>query len=326
MKGKLVLFVLILAFLAGGVFAQEILLEKADMLYDQDDYVNANKLYLQILSGGKFTGETLYRFTYSLEMLKGIDSEVLNMYAAAWWYLTMDGSNGQYLENSKTKMESNSYNIDSLTWGQAQTIVKNYIKENRIKYSPLKTFTNSLRSSGSFGLVVFLIIAVIVYILAYSFSKKTECIIIWGIWDIILVAVSSLIFIYYLFDAENRIQNDTVVNVIYFTAIIGTFTLSIISNLRHSKLKRTLFAAISILTKLVLLVVIPLILVLAILCWCLVNAVKKDRRYKDGTRSNARTRNYNTYVPIFTAIYVFLIANLIKSNKKLKEEVSYEDD
>jgi hypothetical protein len=313
------LLVLVFAFLAGGLFGQDALLERANAFYDQDDYVNAKELYFKILSSDKCTGEVLYRYTYSTEMVNGINSEVLNLYAASWWYLSMDGSNEQYLESSKRKLESNLYNLDSLTWGQAQEIVKNYIKENKIKYSPLKAFTNSLRSSGAFGLIVFLVITIIVYILAHSFSKKTKCIIIWDLWDLILVAISSFIFVYYLFDTENKIQNDTVINIIYSITTITTLSLSIISNLKYSSIKWPLFAIISILTKFVLLIVIPLVLVLAILCYALINSVKRDRRYKDGTKNNAKTRNYNTYVPIFTAIYMFLIVNLIKFNKKLKE-------
>jgi hypothetical protein len=320
MKRRVVLFFLAFCFLAGGLFGQETLLEGANAFYNEDNYANAKELYFQVLSSGKFTGETLYRYTYSTEMLNGLNSEVLDLYAASWFYLSMDGSNEQHLENSKNKLESNSYSLDSLTWGQAQDIVKNYIKTNRIKYSPLKNITIALRSSGSFGLIVFLIFSVIIYILAYTFTKKTKCIIIWSWWDLICIAVSSLIFIFYLFDTENNIKNDGIINIVYFFATIITFAFSIISNIKYSFTKWPLYAVISILTKFVLLVVIPLIFVLAIICWYLANSGKRDRRYKDGTKNNERTKNYNFYVPIFTAIYSFLIINLIKFDKKLKEE------
>jgi membrane-associated HD superfamily phosphohydrolase len=319
MKGRLVLFALAFGFLAGSLFGQETLLERANVFYNENDYINAKELYLQVLSSGKFTGETLYRYTYSTEMLNGINSEVLDLYYATWWYLSMDGSNEQYLENSKNKFETNSHDLN-LTWGEAQKIVKDYIKVNKQKYSVLKTITNSLRSTGTVGVILFLIFVIIVYILAYTFSKKTKCIIIWSWWDLIFIAISAIIFIYYLFDSENKIKDDVFVNIVYFTATIITLVFSIISNLRYSGIKWPLYAGISILTKIVLLVIIPLIIVLAIICWCLANSGKKDRRFKDGTRNNERTKNYNFYVPIFTAIYTFLIINLIKFDKKLKEE------
>jgi hypothetical protein len=306
--------------MAGALIAQETSLDKANLYYTNNDYENAKALYLQVLSKGKFTGETLYRYVYSLEMLNGINPDILDLYAATKFYLSMDGSNNQYEEYCKNKLESNSYDMSKLTWGQSQDIVKKYVKANMPKHSPLKNITTKLRSSGTFGLIIFLIFAVIVYILAYTFSKKTKCIIIWSWWDLIFIAFSSLIFIFYLFDFENKIKNDTAINIIYFIATITTFVFSIISNIKYSFSKWPLYAVISLLTKFVLLVVIPLILVLAIICWYLANSGKKDRRYKDGTKNNQRTKNYNFYVPIFTAIYSFLIINLIKFDKKLKEE------
>lgn len=320
MKTKLVTLFFTFILMAGSLIAQETFLDKANILYNNDDYENAKTLYLQVLNKGKFTGETLYRYVYSLEMLNGLNSDILDLYAATEFYLKMDGSNNQYEEYCKNKLENNSYDTSKLTWGQSQDMVKNHIKTNMPKYSVLKNITIALRSSGTFGLIVFLIFSVIVYILAYTFSKKTKCVIIWSWWDLIFIAISSLIFIFYLFDFEDKIKNDTAINIIYFIATITTFAFSIISNIKYSFTKWPLYAVISILTKFVLLVVIPLIFVLAIICWYLANSGKRDRRYKDGTRNNERTKNYNFYVPIFTAIYTFLIINLIKFDKKLKEE------
>jgi hypothetical protein len=232
----------------------------------------------------------------------------------------MDGSNNQYEEYCKNKLESNSYDTSKLTWGQSQDMVRKYVKANMPKYSPLKNFTISLRSSGKFGLILFLVFSVIIYILAYIFSKKTKCIIIWSWWDLIFIAISSLIFIFYLFDFEDKIKNDTAINIIYFIATMTTFAFSVISNIKYSFTKWPLFAVISILTKFVLLVVIPLIFVLAIIFWYLANTGKRDRRYKDGTKNNEVTWKRNFYIPIFTAIYSFLIINLIKFDKKIKEE------
>jgi hypothetical protein len=320
MKGKSILLAMIFGILVSSLFGQETLLEKANAFYDMEDYSNAKELYLQVLSAGKFSGETLYRYVYSLERLNGLNSDILDLYAVTNFYLAMDGSNNQYEEYCKNKLESNLYDTSKLTWGQSQDMVKNHVKANMLKYSPLKNITMTLRSSGTFGLIVFLIFSIVVYILAYTFSKKTKCIIIWSWWDLIFIAISSLIFIFYLFDFENKIKNDSAINVIYFIATITTFGFSVISNIKYSPTKWPLYAFISVLTKFVLLVVIPLVFVLAIICWYLANSGKRDRRYRDGTKNNQRTKNYNFYVPMFTAIYTFLIINLIKFDKKLKEE------
>jgi len=189
-----------------------------------------------------------------------------------------------------------------------------------VKYSPLKNITIALRSLGTFGLILFLIFSVIVYILVYIFFKKTKCVIIWSWWDLICIVISSFIFIFFLFDFENKIKNDTAINIIYFIVTITTFVFSVISNIKYSLTKWPFYAIISILTKFVLLIVIPLIVVLAIIFWLFAISGKKDKRYRDGTLNNERTYKVNLFVSIFTAIYTFLIINLIKFDKKIKDE------
>ena len=179
MKTKLMVLFLLFILMDNSLIAQETYLDKANYHYNNADYENAKTLYLQILSKGKFSGETLYRYVYSLEMLNGLTPDILDIYAATWFYLVIDGSNNQYEEDCKNKLEINSYDMSKLTWGQSQDIIRNHIKANMLKYSPLKNFTIALRSSGKFGIILFLIFSVIVYILAYTFSKKTRCIIIW---------------------------------------------------------------------------------------------------------------------------------------------------
>ena len=315
MKTKVMLFSLIFVLLTAPIFAQETLLEKANSFYNNDDYAHAKALYLQVLNKGKFSGETLYRYVYSLEMLNGLNSEILDLYAATRFHLGVDGSNDQYEEYCKNKLESNSYDDSKLTWGQSQDVIKNHVKANMPKYSPLQSITSSLASSGRGAIIIFLIIAVIMYLLAYTFSKKTDCIIIWSWWDLIPVAIAGLLFVSYLLvgvDKIQKIQFDVFANVIYFLCIITTFTFSIISNMKYAGLKWPLFSAISILTKVVIMIIIPLVLVLLFIAY---NSGKADKRYKDGTKGNARTQ----MLAIWTSIYMVLIIGLIKTGKKPKE-------
>jgi tetratricopeptide (TPR) repeat protein len=308
MKLKFMLFVIVFGFLADFLIAQETLLEKANAYFDNSDYANAKALYVEILKDDAniWLGEIDYRYAYSCEMLEGLTPEVLNLYAVAAWH---SDDNAQYMDDVKNKLEKNSIDTRSLTLGDTYDIIKRSIKSNTKPVSPLKSITNSLRSLELFGLILLLIVSVIVYTLAYSFSKKTNCIIIWSWWDLILVALSGLIFVYYLFDADNKIQNDVFANGFYFIVTLATFTMSIISNLKYSGVKWSLFAVVSILTKIILLFVIPLVLALLIIGYVY---VKGDKRYKDGTRNNVRTRN----MAIWTAVYTFLIVNLIKTGKK----------
>jgi tetratricopeptide (TPR) repeat protein len=309
MKHKI--YAVLFIFLTNSLVAQETLLEKANAYFDISDYANAKALYVEILKDDEniWFGEIDYRYAYSCEMLEGLTPDVLNLYAVAGWH---SDDNASYMDDVKNKLENNSIDTSSLTLGDTYAIIKKSIKANTKPVSPLKTITNSLRSLKLFGLILLLIVSVIMYVLAYSFSKKTNCIIIWSWWDLILVAVSGLIFVYYLFDTNNKIQNDTFVNILYFIVILAAFAMSIISNLKYSGVKWPLFAIISILTKIVLLFVIPIVLALLIIGYVY---VKGDKRYKDGTKNNVRTRN----MAIWTIVYTFLIVNLLKTGKETKE-------
>jgi hypothetical protein len=180
---------------------------------------------------------------------------------------------------------------------------------------PLKSIISSLVSSGGSTIIVFLIIAVIMYILAYILSKKTDCIIIWSWWDLIPMAIAGIMFVYYLFDKENKIQNDVFANVLYFVCIITTFALSVISNIKYAGQKWLLFSIISILTKLVIMVIIPLILILLLIIKLYFSG-KGDKRFLDGTRDNVKTGN----MAIWTSIYMFLIIGLIKTGKEQQDD------
>ena len=157
MKIKSLFIALLL--LASSLFAQDNLLDRANTVFNNSDYSNAKELYLQILHKSKFSGETLYRYTYSLEMTNGINSEIMNLYVASWWYLSMDGSNEQYLTNSKNKLEENSYDISSVTWGNAQEIVKKYLQENKASKPPIniKLILTVLIILAIFAVFIFLL-------------------------------------------------------------------------------------------------------------------------------------------------------------------------
>ena len=69
-----------------------------------------------------------------------------------------------------------------------------------------------------------------------------------------------------------------------------------------------LYTLVSIITKVVLLVVIPLIIFFGLLA---ATSGEKDKRYKDGTKNNARTAN----IGLFSAIAAFLFMPLMKTKK-----------
>ncbi|MDR1219853.1 MAG: hypothetical protein LBK73_09630 [Treponema sp.] len=126
------------------VHGQDSLLDQATTYYDNDDYGNTKEIYLEILRTGDFSGEILYRYAYSNEMLEGINNNVLDLYAASYYYLLIDDSNNQRLENSRNKLEQNSYDINLITMGRTEEIIKHSIKINTIINPLLKIFSKSL--------------------------------------------------------------------------------------------------------------------------------------------------------------------------------------
>ena len=98
---------------------------------------------------------------------------------------------------------------------------------------------------------------------------------------------------------------------------MGFFSISIIfsliGNIRGSA-KDGIFYVIlytlaSIITKIILLVVIPVIIFLGLLA---ATSGEKDKRYKDGTKNNARTAN----IRLFSAKVSFLFMPLMKTKKR----------
>jgi hypothetical protein len=307
---KMAVFLIFLLSVLFCVHSQDSLLEQATKYYDNNDYSNAKVIYLEIIRTGKFSGETLYRYAYSNEMLEGINNKVLDLYAASYFYLLIDDSNDQYLENSKNKLEKNSYDINSLTMGKAKEIIKHIIKINENINSPLKVFSKSLNLLGqSDKIFIFLIIALIIYAIALLFSSKTNCVIIWGWWDLILMAIPGLIFVYYLFNTDNIIKYDVALNIIFLVTTMVTFAFSIIINLKYSGGKGLLFALVSILAKIVIMIIIPIIIFLFFIA---LSSGKKDRRYRDGTRGNTKSM----WIAIVSVIALFLVINLIKVEKE----------
>jgi len=307
--------------LISNVYGQENPLDRANSYYDDNDYTNANEIYLNIIKAGSLNGKTLYRYAYTNEMLEGINKKVLDLYAVAYFYLNIDNSSAQYFEYAKSKLTRNSYNIDSITQGKADEIIEQSIKMNTIpksplpimsiiSNSPLQKMSKSLDLAKQSDILLILgIISIFIYAMALLLSSKTGCVIIWGWWDLVLIAIPGLIFVYYLFNLNNTIKYDTLLNIIFFVISIATFALSIIINIKYSGGIGLLYAIVSVMVKIVIMILIPIIIFLFFIASC---SGKSDRRYRDGTKGNAKTM----WVGVVSAIAFFLIINLIKSEQE----------
>lgn len=176
----------------------------------------------------------------------------------------------------------------------------------------LELFNSGLLESVDQKQVLFWIIGIIlvvgVYITALCLSKKTSCVIIYGWKDIIMLSIVDCV-IYMALDSKDA---EMLVFAIPFFAISMLF--SLVGNTRGSKIygfpKVLLFTALSIVSKFILIVVIPLIFFGALLAAA---SGKKDKRYRDGTKNNERSAN----IALVSVLTAFLFRPLIKSKKDL---------
>jgi len=171
------------------------------------------------------------------------------------------------------------------------------------------------------GLAVVIIICIIIYVISVLFSKKSSCIIVYGWKDFFLLVSPFLIIIfiilYNLFYGNDHgiiIEADNIVaNILFLIPIILSFYISVVSNLRHSEMPLSvIFAVISIIGKLVIMIVMAVIIILfiGILGSYQEKKGEKDGRYKTGYRPG---KNNFWFVAIFITILGFLATVFIKS-------------
>lgn len=148
-----------------------------------------------------------------------------------------------------------------------------------------------------------LFLPLVIYILALWLSSQTDCIIVYTWKDMLLLLITFGIGCYFA-------HNDEFEEKFFITCIPFVFSviISIYANLGHSIPKCIFYSIISILTKLMLVIIAPL-LIFGLLSAN--NSGVKDGRYKDGTKGNERSRN----VAMVLMLISLLIAPLIKGKK-----------
>jgi hypothetical protein len=144
-----------------------------------------------------------------------------------------------------------------------------------------------------------------VYIVGYIYSVRTKCVIIAGQSDFIFLVipwVTGLINVF--FRKENPsapLSTISIVSLIVFGVLplLVSFVLSFANN------KVFFHAFVSILTKITIFILIPIVFILFIMASM---SGKKNGRFKDGTQNNEKTAN----IGLAVAISALLIGALIK--------------
>lgn len=154
---------------------------------------------------------------------------------------------------------------------------------------------------------IFVTAGIIIYILAKIFSRFTNCTIIAGLPDFIILCILDLVIIVYIFlkSYNESYDIDTIFSFIFFPLLAITVFFSIKSNWGFFF---PLYLIFSLVTKTILLILIPVSFMLMV--GALSSGVS-DKRYKDGTKNNQQTENLSR---IFD-LAAFLVLSFIKEKK-----------
>jgi len=170
-----------------------------------------------------------------------------------------------------------------------------------------------------FGAVMVLAI----YITALVLSKKTRCIIVWGWKDLIALALlSSTLFVIILIvmralevnyaagEIGDICEISTIVvpvlGIVAAASFAWTLANSVFSNITNTPPVNIIYIVISVLTKMILLVVIPVLFFLY-LGYNSNSGYKKDARTRDGTRGNQKTKSLAMFFLFVSLLFVPLV-------------------
>ena len=154
------------------------------------------------------------------------------------------------------------------------------------------------------------IIALVIWVIAIILSKTTKCVIVYNWYDLIILLIPGCIFSLYVFK-EDLIKNDTLFSIIFIIAFCISVLLSILGNFRSKSKLFILNILVSAITKLLLVVLAPIVILAFIGA---LTSGKKDGRFRDGTRGNTKT----LIVGIILGILAFIILPLVKTDEILE--------
>ena len=306
---KRIVSLALISLLSMVVFAQETNMELANKYYNQDNYEEAYKYYKNAIKENAPDAVSFYRFAYSCEQIH-LKPNYFNKYYKGSAYLfekNNDLSNKyySYVINKEKQNGFNHANYDD------ETILK-LVTDIESRETGLSYFTSELSNFVSNNLVVFVVLALIVWGLGIIFSKRTKCVIIYGWKDILILLIPGVIFSFYLVKAES-ITHDILLNTIFVISFIISIIFSFIGNIKSTKHFNIFYIFISIVVKILLIILIPVVIVIFIGA---LGSGKKDKRYKDGTRGNTKT----AMIGLVVGLVGLLLVPLVKTDETINNQ------
>lgn len=156
--------------------------------------------------------------------------------------------------------------------------------------------------------LILIVGAIAIYIIAWLLSMGDKCTIVYTWWDMMLLLICGGIFWFYFMDSSETINNQVLVIIVAVSLIISAI-LSFVANIKNPFPLNILFSIVSILTKIILIVFVPMIVFMILNSF---SSGKKDKRYKDGTKENEKT----AIVTFVFLILGIIVAPLVKTNRK----------
>ena len=165
---------------------------------------------------------------------------------------------------------------------------------------------------NSDNLISFGCIGLIVYILALILSKTTSCTVIWQWFDVVVTAIPGIIFLsmLYIYKTEDGgvLFQHIWINILFIISFISSMVLSIISNIRNSRLPFfILYILVSISAKLFIMILVPIFILLFIAAATYGETAKR-------TRSGRRGNKNIIAMAIVAGLAALLVVSLIKNN------------
>ena len=292
-------------------------LQMANDYYDKDNYSLAEQYFRKAISEGNESGLIFYRFAFTLENTHSDDSLMKECYKASVFCFERDSEmSNKYYEKANSKLDQ--FHLDRNNLAESLKTINNIVSG---KKAPINfSFSNIVTNLAEYLLglnkntkTILIIIAILIYILAWFLSMGTNCTIVFTWWDMILLLISGSIFCYnlYTIHSGDKAEGSFVIAGIFIISLAISFIISFIANLGNPLPLAIIYTIVSIVTKLVLILIVPIIVFMALESF---RSGKKDKRYKDGTKNNEKTF-------VVTLVFLFiglLVSPLVKTSKNSK--------
>lgn len=193
-------------------------LKIANQYYDAENYENAKEYFLKTIDSGTYNGTIFYRLGYCIENINNSDSLMKKCYEASYYCFKKDSDiNNPYFKKAENKVKQ--YGLKSEI---TETDLNNII--SMAKPSIVSMFWDF---AGRFWFIL-LAVGILIYIGAYKLSENTNCVIVYGWKDFIMIAIGVCL----LFVFRDSLEED--LSVLYIPMLFFSISIlfSLIGNIR----------------------------------------------------------------------------------------------